>query len=91
MQEEIERLRKEGSKQVEEEVQYVLNKIKEEQQHLNTGDWDGSKHRIKISWQASKNDSSNGGYTYEMLHTFLSKVIMLILMKIFVKLTYYLL
>ncbi|XP_018575950.1 dnaJ homolog subfamily C member 17 [Anoplophora glabripennis] len=73
LKEEIERLRKEGSKQVEEEMQYVLNKLKEEQQRSNEGNWDGSTHRIKIKWHVNKNDSTNGGYTYEMLHTFLSK------------------
>ncbi|KAJ8915823.1 hypothetical protein NQ315_004635 [Exocentrus adspersus] len=72
LKEEIERLRKEGSKQVEEEVQFVLTKLKEEQQ-LNTEYWDSSKHRIKIKWRTTKNDSTNGGYTYQLLHTFLSK------------------
>ncbi|KAJ8950001.1 hypothetical protein NQ318_002412 [Aromia moschata] len=41
LKEEIERLRKEGSKQVEEEVEYVKRKLREEQQqHLNTEYWD---------------------------------------------------
>ncbi|KAJ8938449.1 hypothetical protein NQ314_011485 [Rhamnusium bicolor] len=74
LREEIERLRKEGSKQVEEEVEYVKRKLREEQQ-LNTEYWDGSKHRIKIKWSANKEDATNGGYTQEMLQRFLSKVI----------------
>nr|CAI5848242.1 unnamed protein product [Callosobruchus analis] len=72
LKEEIERLRKEGSKQVEEEVQYIRRKIREEQEQ-SANSLDGSKYRIKIKWSASKNDTSNGGYTQEMLHRFLSK------------------
>ncbi|CAH1098973.1 unnamed protein product [Psylliodes chrysocephalus] len=72
LKEEIERLRKEGSKQVEEEIEIVKRELKKEQ-NKNTEYWDGSKHRIKIKWTADKNDSTNGGYTQEMLQRFLSK------------------
>ncbi|CAG9816386.1 unnamed protein product [Phaedon cochleariae] len=72
LREEIDRLRKEGSKQVEEEVEYVTRKLREERT-LNTEYFDGSVHRIKIKWAANKNDPTNGGYSQEMLHRFLSK------------------
>lgn len=74
MQEEIERLRKEGSKQVEEEVNYVISQLQKEKMNITSEDnWDGSKYRIKIKWKAAKNDSDNGGYSQEMLQRFLSK------------------
>ncbi|KAG5893661.1 hypothetical protein JTB14_028815 [Gonioctena quinquepunctata] len=73
LKEEIERLRKEGSKQVEEEVEFVKRQLKEERMTKSTENWDGSKFRIKIKWEAKKTDSTNGGYTQEMLHRFLSK------------------
>lgn len=72
LKEEIERLRKEGSKAVEEEIQYVLRKVKESINQTRTPS--NSIYRIKIKWSASKNDPSNGGYTQEMLYRFLSKV-----------------
>ncbi|CAH1974638.1 unnamed protein product [Acanthoscelides obtectus] len=72
LKEEIERLRKEGSKQVEEEIEYIRRKIQEEQEQ-SANFSDGTKYRIKIKWPASKGDSTNGGYTQEMLHKFLSK------------------
>lgn len=73
LREEIERLRKEGSKAVEEEMQYVLKKVKES---LNQSSANHSVFRIKIKWTASKNDPSNGGYTQDILYKFLSKVCM---------------
>lgn len=73
LKEEIERLRKEGSKQVEEEMEYVLRQVKEELRQPEDS-WDGSKHRIKIKWKANKGDETNGGYNQEILHRFLSKV-----------------
>ncbi|CAG9831998.1 unnamed protein product [Diabrotica balteata] len=68
---EIERLRKEGSKQVQEEIEIVKQQLQKEKS--NPQYWDGSKHRIKIKWSADKTDSSNGGYNQEMLTRFLSK------------------
>ncbi|XP_060537295.1 dnaJ homolog subfamily C member 17 [Cylas formicarius] len=70
LKEEIERLRKEGSREVEEEILNVLNTINEE---CNAKKCDGSNHRVKIKWSALKSDTNNGGYTQEMLHRFLSK------------------
>lgn len=57
---------------MEEEIEFVLKKLREEK--LQSADWDSSKYRIKIKWSADKKDATNGGYTQEMLHRFLSKV-----------------
>lgn len=58
-------------------MEYV-NKLAREQKNSekrNKGqEWDSSKYRIKIKWQATKNDDANGGYTPELLTQFLSKV-----------------
>lgn len=70
--EEIERLRKEGSRQVQEEIEKVLKEVNSEKNKFET-EWDSSNNRIKIKWQADKKDPKNGGYTQEMLHRFLSK------------------
>lgn len=72
LKEEIERLRKEGSREVEEEIQNVLRTINEEKNKMETN-WDSGNNRIKIKWNADKKDPKNGGYTQEILHQFLSK------------------
>lgn len=72
LREEIDRLRKEGSKQVDEEIQNVLRSLNEEKGRMQR-QWDGANNRVKINWTASKKDETNGGYTQEMLHNFLSK------------------
>ncbi|CAH0547011.1 unnamed protein product [Brassicogethes aeneus] len=63
LREQIERLRKEGSKLVEEEINFVNKCAKENLKDLQ----DVNDHKIKIKWQASKNDPKNGGYTKEIL------------------------
>lgn len=72
LKEEIERLRKEGSKAVEEEIEYVKRKLLEEQ-NLNYNTEDSAKYRIKIRWSANKSDETNGGYTQEMIYNFFAK------------------
>lgn len=69
LREEIERLRKEGSRQVDEEMEYIMKKVKEDQENMGNDE----KYRVKIKWKASKHDPDNGGYTSELLHKFLSK------------------
>lgn len=72
----IERLRKEGSKLVEEEKERVYKKILEEINKQRSGDL--SCHqvdcRVNIKWNVDENDTTNGGYSYDNLHRFLSKV-----------------
>lgn len=70
LKDEIERLRKEGSKAVEEEMEFVLQQVRSE---TVKQDNDGSKCRIKVKWTCDKKDESNGGYTEEMLRRFFSK------------------
>lgn len=74
-QEEFERLRKEGSKLIEEEQELMRQQLREEKamQGKAQSSWDPSKHRIKIKWKAGKDDPENGGYTQEVLNKFLSK------------------
>ncbi|XP_058450647.1 dnaJ homolog subfamily C member 17 [Malaya genurostris] len=73
--EEFERLQKEGSKLIEEEQELLRQQLREEKSlHARSeSSWDASKHRIKIKWKADKDDSTNGGYTEDILHKFLSK------------------
>ncbi|KAK0073992.1 hypothetical protein PV325_008912 [Microctonus aethiopoides] len=73
LKDEIERLKKEGSRQVEEEVAFVKQKIYEQLHSDNKGNVNGIGGRIKIKWKADKNDDDNGGYNYEILHNILSK------------------
>lgn len=72
LKDEIERLRKEGSKLLEEEQELMQKQLKEERLKMNST-WDSSQYRIKIKWNASKSDVSNGGYTKELIEKFLQK------------------
>ncbi|KAH0946590.1 hypothetical protein HN011_009975 [Eciton burchellii] len=71
---EIERLEKEGSKQVEEEVAFVQKQIWE-QLHgsLKNLESDVGDFKIKIRWKVQEGDSLNGGYNYDNLHKMFSK------------------
>ncbi|XP_046741404.1 dnaJ homolog subfamily C member 17 [Diprion similis] len=78
LQAEIERLRTEGSKQVEEEVAFVRQQVLEELRKMRgtTGESQSSnlnERRVKIKWKAAKDDPLNGGYDYSTLHQILSK------------------
>lgn len=75
---EVDRLRKEGSKLIEEEKELMRQELLKEREKYATGtanysSWDSSKHRIKIKWTAEKGNTSNGGYTQEILSKFLQK------------------
>ncbi|XP_001849725.2 dnaJ homolog subfamily C member 17 [Culex quinquefasciatus] len=78
-QEEFERLRKEGSKLIEEEQELMRQQLREERDEMQKGgggkpSWDSSQHRIKIKWKVEKGDeANNGGYSQEVLQKFLSK------------------
>ncbi|XP_012265289.2 dnaJ homolog subfamily C member 17 isoform X3 [Athalia rosae] len=78
LQAEIERLRKVGSKQVEEEIAFVRQQVMEELHKMRASDRDSessdpNEHRLKIKWAATENDLKNGGYDYNTLHRILSK------------------
>uniref|UniRef100_A0A336MZA4 CSON008137 protein n=1 Tax=Culicoides sonorensis TaxID=179676 RepID=A0A336MZA4_CULSO len=72
--EEFDRLRKEGSRLVEEEQELMRQQLRQEiLKHESTPIWDSAKHRIKIKWKATKDDSTNGGYNEENLRKYLQK------------------
>ncbi|XP_067615880.1 dnaJ homolog subfamily C member 17 [Eurosta solidaginis] len=76
LQEQIERLRREGSKLLEEEQrlmrEQLVRTMLEHQYAQAKTSCDSSAHRIKLKWKAEK-DKSNGGYSYEDLTIFLKK------------------
>lgn len=69
---EIERLRKEGSRQLKEEMEFIKKKILEDRQ-LMTGNADPSLYRLKVKWKFDKNYETNGGYNTENLVQMFSK------------------
>ncbi|KAJ8865577.1 hypothetical protein PR048_033097, partial [Dryococelus australis] len=72
---EIERLRKEGSRHLKEEQEAVRQQLLREasvRDAVRKTQPEGS--RLRIQWQASKDDPTNGGYDYATLHSILSKV-----------------
>lgn len=73
---EVERVQKENRRIIEEENELMRQQIHEDRlkaQFPQKSSFDSSKHRIKIKWNAAKNDRDNGGYNYENLTKFLSK------------------
>lgn len=73
---ELERIMRENKNLLEEENEYLRQQIFKERQigkQSSASVWDSSKHRIKIRWEADKNDETNGGYTYEKIQKFLNK------------------
>lgn len=75
LKDEIERLRKEGSRLLEEEQEKMRKQLAEERLRMQEGSstWDSSKHRIKIKWKAEKGDDTNGGYDDTSLRNYLKK------------------
>uniref|UniRef100_A0A023F797 Putative molecular chaperone dnaj superfamily n=1 Tax=Triatoma infestans TaxID=30076 RepID=A0A023F797_TRIIF len=73
--EEIERLRKEGSQQLKEEMESLRQQIYNEK-FLKTSTEevnDRISYRLRIRWKSEKNDSCNGGYDNEKLLQLFSK------------------
>lgn len=75
LKDEMERLRKEGSRLLEEEQEMMRKQLAEERLKMqdNSNQWDSSQHRIKIKWKADKTDDTNGGYNEENLRNYLKK------------------
>lgn len=75
LKDEMERLRKEGSRLLEEEQEMMRKQLAEERLKMQEGSnqWDSSQHRIKIKWKAEKGDDTNGGYTEADLQNYLKK------------------
>ncbi|XP_011498660.1 PREDICTED: dnaJ homolog subfamily C member 17 [Ceratosolen solmsi marchali] len=71
---EIERLKKEGSRLVEEEKIRLKQKIIDDLRNENSGNcYSEDECRVKIKWKVAADDVNNGGYDYDNLHRFLSK------------------
>lgn len=73
---EFDRIKKENAKLLEEENEILKQQIFSERQRSRPSAspaWDSSKHRIKIKWNAGKDDEANGGYNHENLTKFLNK------------------
>ncbi|RZF32698.1 hypothetical protein LSTR_LSTR004126 [Laodelphax striatellus] len=69
----IERLRKEGSKQLQEEIELVQKQIAEELLKSNPSVGGSSGKKIKVRWTAAKDDDKNGGYNEENLKRIFTK------------------
>lgn len=76
LKDEMERLRKEGSRLLEEEQEMMRKQLAEDRLKMQEGcsnQWDSSLHRIKIKWKAEKCDATNGGYNDSNLRNYLKK------------------
>lgn len=75
LKDEMERLRKEGSRLLEEEQELMRKQLAEEWSKMQNApsQWDSSQHRIKIKWKADKRDDTNGGYNETNLRDYLKK------------------
>jgi len=75
MKQEIERLRDEGSRILEEEQRKLREELKREQelaaQNLHNSSFEPA--RLKVKWKASKGDVENGGYNESLLRKMFSK------------------
>ncbi|XP_033216957.1 dnaJ homolog subfamily C member 17 [Belonocnema kinseyi] len=70
---EIDRLQREGSRQLKEEQELMRQKILEELVKGKSETDDETLCRIKLKWKVEKTDTTNGGYNYDTLHKMMSK------------------
>lgn len=76
---EFERIMKENKQMLEEENEILRQQIYKERQSGQAARasaaaaFDSSKHRIKLKWNADKDDPTNGGYNHDNLTKFLNK------------------
>uniref|UniRef100_A0A8C6U557 DnaJ (Hsp40) homolog, subfamily C, member 17 n=1 Tax=Neogobius melanostomus TaxID=47308 RepID=A0A8C6U557_9GOBI len=77
LEEEIARLREEGSRQLEEEQRLIREQIKKERDALSQqsgGDRCSSvTPKLKLKWKCRKDDEANGGYSHDNLMRLLQK------------------
>ncbi|XP_078134284.1 dnaJ homolog subfamily C member 17 isoform X1 [Sander vitreus] len=84
LEEEIARLREEGSRQLEEEQRLIRDQIQREreEQQLQTGVYNSGLERcsksnvtpkLKLKWKCKKDDEMNGGYSQDILFRLLQK------------------
>ncbi|XP_003696341.1 dnaJ homolog subfamily C member 17 [Apis florea] len=71
---EIERLQKEGSKQVEEEIAFMKKYFEERSKTFyKESEIDSGSYKLKVKWKSRKNQSNNNEYDYDTLHQIFSK------------------
>lgn len=75
---ELERVKRENKEMLDKENEILKrqiynDRVQTQMSSSSTSSWDSSKHRIKIKWKVSKDDSTNGGYNTENLTKFLNK------------------
>ncbi|KAJ4939022.1 hypothetical protein JOQ06_028485 [Pogonophryne albipinna] len=83
LEEEIARLREEGSRQLEEEQRLIREQIRRERETQQTGSYTISgvvkcsktnvTPKLKLKWKCKKDDQTNGGYSQDILFRLLQK------------------
>uniref|UniRef100_A0A8C1M720 DnaJ homolog subfamily C member 17 n=1 Tax=Cyprinus carpio TaxID=7962 RepID=A0A8C1M720_CYPCA len=81
LEEEIARLREEGSRELQEQQRLVREQIQREK-GINTGTDSSAEHqgnrdvtpKLKLKWKCKKDDASNAGYSHECLQSLFQKV-----------------
>ncbi|XP_074517444.1 dnaJ homolog subfamily C member 17 [Sebastes fasciatus] len=81
LEEEIARLREEGSRQLEEEQRLIREQIQRERETQTGGRNSGLERcsksnvtpKLKLKWKCKKDDETNGGYSQDILFTLLQK------------------
>ncbi|XP_066464746.1 dnaJ homolog subfamily C member 17 [Eleutherodactylus coqui] len=78
LEQEIMRLREEGSRQLEEQQRLVREQIKSEKVPNTQGSWNSSTEtsgpaKLKLKWKCKKDDKTRGGYTEDVLQGLLQK------------------
>lgn len=69
----IERLRREGSRLLEEEQKLLRQQLRNSFQQTAQQNSEASGHRLKLRWSAEKKDPLNGSYTQDKLMTYMKK------------------
>ncbi|XP_028933056.1 dnaJ homolog subfamily C member 17 [Ornithorhynchus anatinus] len=77
LEQEIERLREEGSRQLEEQQRLIQDQIRQEREQrlrgkLETGESKGTP-KLKLKWKCKKDDHTQGGYSKDVLLRILEK------------------
>ncbi|XP_033189127.2 dnaJ homolog subfamily C member 17 [Bombus vosnesenskii] len=74
LQAEIERLRKEGSKQVQEEIALMNRHIEKQSKVVyKESETNSDSYRLKVKWKSHKDQTNNDGYDYNTLYRIFSK------------------
>ncbi|OAD58376.1 DnaJ like protein subfamily C member 17 [Eufriesea mexicana] len=74
LQAEIERLQKEGSKQLQEEIALMKKHFeKKSKVFCKESEVDNGSYKLKVKWKSHKNQSDNGRYDYDILYRIFSK------------------